>query len=85
LLLYLSHFALGVSNWLVIYFINYTLTSSLALFITAPSGDDELSIDKLLDDETVAIEGEKRRLGALSRETLDGSWQAHNKQNRCTR
>jgi hypothetical protein len=29
--------SLGVSNWPVIYFINYTPTSSLALFITAPS------------------------------------------------
>jgi hypothetical protein len=29
--------SLGVSNWSVIYFINYTPTSSLALFITAPS------------------------------------------------
>jgi hypothetical protein len=28
--------SLGVSNWLVIYFINYTPTSSLALFNTAP-------------------------------------------------
>jgi hypothetical protein len=37
LLLYLSHLALGVSNWPVIYFNNYTPTSSLALFITAPS------------------------------------------------
>jgi hypothetical protein len=37
LLLYSSHLALGVSNWPVIYFINYTPTSSLTLFITAPS------------------------------------------------
>jgi hypothetical protein len=37
LLLYSSHLARGVSNWPVIYFINYTPTSSLALFITAPS------------------------------------------------
>jgi hypothetical protein len=37
LLLYSSNLALGVSNWPVIYFINYTPTSSLALFITAPS------------------------------------------------
>jgi hypothetical protein len=29
--------SLGVPNWPVIYFINYTPTSSLALFITAPS------------------------------------------------
>jgi hypothetical protein len=29
--------SLGVSNWPVIYFINYTPTSSLTLFITAPS------------------------------------------------
>jgi hypothetical protein len=29
--------SLGVSNWPVIYFINYTPTSSLALFNTAPS------------------------------------------------
>jgi hypothetical protein len=29
--------SLGVSNWPVIYFINYTPTSSLALFDTAPS------------------------------------------------
>jgi hypothetical protein len=28
--------SLGVSNWPVIYFINYTPTSSLVLFITAP-------------------------------------------------
>jgi hypothetical protein len=28
--------SLGVSNWPVIYFINYTPTSSLALFNTAP-------------------------------------------------
>jgi hypothetical protein len=28
--------SLGVSNWPVIYFINYTPTSSLAPFITAP-------------------------------------------------
>jgi hypothetical protein len=37
LLLYSSNLALGVSNWPVIYFINYTPMSSLALFITAPS------------------------------------------------
>jgi hypothetical protein len=37
LLLYSSNLALGVSNWPVIYFINYTPISSLALFITAPS------------------------------------------------
>jgi hypothetical protein len=36
LLLYSSNL-LGVSNWPVIYFINYTPTSSLALFNTAPS------------------------------------------------
>jgi hypothetical protein len=29
--------SLGVSNWPVIYFINYTPTSSLAPFITTPS------------------------------------------------
>jgi hypothetical protein len=29
--------SLGVSNWLVIYFINYTPISSLALFNTVPS------------------------------------------------
>jgi hypothetical protein len=29
--------SLGVSNWPIIYFINYTPTSSLAPFITAPS------------------------------------------------
>jgi hypothetical protein len=29
--------SLGVSNWPVIYFINYMPTSFLALFITAPS------------------------------------------------
>jgi hypothetical protein len=29
--------SLGVSNWPVIYFINYTPTSSLAPFVTAPS------------------------------------------------
>jgi hypothetical protein len=29
--------SLGVSNWPVIYFINYTPISSLALFITTPS------------------------------------------------
>jgi hypothetical protein len=29
--------SLGVPNWPVIYFINYTPTSSLALFNTAPS------------------------------------------------
>jgi hypothetical protein len=29
--------SIGVSNWPVIYFINYTPTSSLALFNTAPS------------------------------------------------
>jgi hypothetical protein len=29
--------SLGVSNWPAIYFINYTPTSSLAPFITAPS------------------------------------------------
>jgi hypothetical protein len=32
-----ENLALGVSNWPVIYFINYTPTSSLALFIIAPS------------------------------------------------
>jgi hypothetical protein len=37
LLLYSSNLALGVSNWPVNYFINYTPTSSLALFITASS------------------------------------------------
>jgi hypothetical protein len=37
LLLYSSKPSLGVPNWPVIYFINYTPTSSLALFITAPS------------------------------------------------
>jgi hypothetical protein len=30
--------SLGVYNWPVIYIINYTPTSSLALFNTAPSG-----------------------------------------------
>jgi hypothetical protein len=30
--------SLGVSNWPVIYFINYTPTSFLAPFLTAPSG-----------------------------------------------
>jgi hypothetical protein len=37
--------SLGVSNWPVIYFINYTPTSSLAPYITAPPGsyaDDTL-------------------------------------------
>jgi hypothetical protein len=29
--------SLGIPSWPVIYFINYTLTSSLAPFITAPS------------------------------------------------
>jgi hypothetical protein len=50
--------------------------------------DEELDVggdDKLVDDKTVVIEGEKRWLSALSRVTLDGSWQAHNKWNRCTR
>jgi hypothetical protein len=37
LLLYSSKPSLGVSNCPVIYFINYTPASSLALFITAPS------------------------------------------------
>jgi hypothetical protein len=37
LLLYSSHLALGVSNWPIIYFINYMPTSSLALYIIAPS------------------------------------------------
>jgi hypothetical protein len=37
LLLFSSNLALGVSNWPVIYFINYMPTSSLALFNTAPS------------------------------------------------
>jgi hypothetical protein len=32
--------SLGVSNWPVIYFINYTPTSSLALFNTAPSAHE---------------------------------------------
>jgi hypothetical protein len=40
LLLYSSHLALGVSNWPVIYFINYMPTSSLALYISAPSAGD---------------------------------------------
>jgi hypothetical protein len=35
--------SLGVSNWPVIYFINYTPTSSLALFITTPSPTELLS------------------------------------------
>jgi hypothetical protein len=39
--------SLGVSNWPVIYFINYTPTSSLAPFITAPS-DDIQSLMRLL-------------------------------------
>jgi hypothetical protein len=51
LLLYSSHLALGVSNWPVIYFINYTPTSSLALFITAPS-----------TSFSGAVAGEERRL-----------------------
>jgi hypothetical protein len=35
---YIHHtFLLGFPNWPVIYFINYTPTSSLAPFITAPS------------------------------------------------
>jgi hypothetical protein len=51
LLLYSAHLALGVSNWPVIYFINYTPTSSLALFITASS----ISFSG-------AIAGEERRL-----------------------
>jgi hypothetical protein len=33
--------SLGVSNWPIIYFINYTPTSSLALFNTAPSASGE--------------------------------------------
>jgi hypothetical protein len=33
--------SLGVSNWPVIYIINYTPTSSLALFNTAPSHPQE--------------------------------------------
>jgi hypothetical protein len=37
LLLYSSYLPLRVPNWLVIYFIYYTPTSSLALFNTAPS------------------------------------------------
>jgi membrane protein DedA with SNARE-associated domain len=51
LLLYSSNLALGVSNWPVIYFINYTPTSSLALFITAPS-----------TSFSGAVAGEERRL-----------------------
>jgi hypothetical protein len=51
LLPYSSNLALGVSNWPVIYFINYTPTSSLALFITAPS-----------TSFSGAIAGEERRL-----------------------
>jgi hypothetical protein len=39
--------SLGVSNWPVIYFINYTPTSSLALFITAPSPIDKERTDAL--------------------------------------
>jgi hypothetical protein len=35
--------SLGVSNWSVIYFINYTPTSSLAPFITAPSNASKFS------------------------------------------
>jgi hypothetical protein len=52
--------SLGVSNWPVIYFINYTPTSSLALFITAPSPTEllsqsdapELHEEKTLNDTT---------------------------------
>jgi hypothetical protein len=51
LLLYSSHLNLGVSNWPVIYFINYTPTSSLALIITAPS-----------TSFSGAVAGEERRL-----------------------
>jgi hypothetical protein len=51
LLLYSSHLALGVSNWPVIYFINYTPISSLALFITTPS-----------TSFSSAVAGEERRL-----------------------
>jgi hypothetical protein len=51
LLLYSSNLTLGVSNWPVIYFINYTPTSSLALFITTPS-----------TSFFGAVAGEKRRL-----------------------
>jgi hypothetical protein len=40
LLLNSSKPSLGVPNWPVIYFINYTPISSLALFITAPSVPD---------------------------------------------
>jgi hypothetical protein len=37
LLLYSSNLLLGFPNWPIIYFINYTPTSSLATFITVPS------------------------------------------------
>jgi hypothetical protein len=41
--------SLGVSNWSVIYFINYTLISFLAPFITAPSvAHSEACVDRLV-------------------------------------
>jgi hypothetical protein len=40
--------SLGVSNWPVIYFINYTPTSSLVLFNTTPS--EASSIRDKMDD-----------------------------------
>jgi hypothetical protein len=64
LLLYSSHLALGVSNWPVIYFINYTPTSSLALFITAPS----VAITIMHDYEESHGESANRR---IKKEVID--------------
>jgi hypothetical protein len=46
--------SLGVSNWPVIYFINYTPTSSLALFNTAPP----TSFLALLPEKKRLLQGE---------------------------
>jgi hypothetical protein len=43
--------SLGVSNWPVIYFINYTPTSSLAPFITAPSTSFLASLPGIEEEE----------------------------------
>jgi hypothetical protein len=45
--------SLGVSNWPVIYFINYTPTSSLAPFITAPSREHSMDAKFCMSVEPV--------------------------------
>jgi hypothetical protein len=74
LLLYSSKPSLGVPNWPVIYFINYTPTSSLAFFITAPSGNTSNISNYLLAFLATTLDVSKKyNLGALIAHRLAAS------------